>query len=165
MATRDPNLVGVGGWLLFFVIVLAVLSPLRLVVETAMLVGEDAELAAVFGESFDTIVRFEWALAALIIGVFWFLAWRLVKVHVWRSVQITIAGIWLMGPVAGLAEVAAIAMLADLPMAELSAGIGVALLQPTVFCIIWTAYLLKSVRVANTYAKPGHVRDVGEVFG
>ena len=165
MATRDPNLVGVGGWLLFFVIVLAVLSPLRLVVETAMLLAEEAELAAVFGESFDSVVRFEWALAALIIGVFWFLAWRLVKVHVWRSVQLTIAGIWLMGPVAGLAEVALIAAMVEVPAGDLSAGIGVALLQPTVFCIVWTAYLLKSERVANTYLKPGHVRDVGEVFG
>jgi len=165
MATRDPNLVGVGGWLLFFVIVLAVLSPLRLVVETAMLVGEDAEMAAVFGDSFDTIILFEWALAALIIGVFWFLAWRLVKVHVWRSVQIAIAGIWLMGPVAGLAEVALIATMIEVPAGDLSGVIFMALLQPTVFCIIWTAYLLKSERVANTYAKPGHVRDVGEVFG
>jgi len=35
----------------------------------------------------------------------------------------------------------------------------------TIFCLIWTAYLLRSERVANTYPRHAAAEEVAEVFG
>src|SRR5262245_51659737 len=95
MAYTDPDGAGVGGWLAFFVLVMAVFSPLGIVVTTAGALYGDAGIAQAFPDLWSTIQAFEWTLAALSIAGCWYIAWRLNKVQVWQTVRITIIGIWL----------------------------------------------------------------------
>src|ERR1700742_863008 len=95
MAYGDPDGGGVGGWLAFLVLVLAVLRPLAVLVSTASNLYGDPNVALAYGAAWPTIQGFEWLLTAAMIGTCWYLAWRLNYRLVWRTVPITIAGIWL----------------------------------------------------------------------
>ena len=94
MAYTDPDGAGVGGWLAFFVLVMAVFSPLAAIIMTASSLYGDGALAQLFPDRWGTIQLFEWAIAALGIGGCWYIAWRLNYVQVWRTVRITAFLAW-----------------------------------------------------------------------
>lgn len=165
MAYNDPGGAGVGGWLAFFVLAIAVLTPIGMVVSTA---------GALYGESnagfetmayWTTLQAFEWSLAAVTIAGCWFIAWRLLRVQVWRSVQITIAGIWILSLGSLIADFVGVSLITGIPFGMLAEGLGREIVRPLVFGAIWTAYFLRSRRVANTYPRDGDPNEVAEVFG
>ncbi len=163
MAYTDPDGAGVGGWLAFFMLVMAVFSPLAIAFTTATaLYGNDA-LAQTYPDRWTMIQTFEWTLATLTIAGCWYIAWRLNKVHVWRTVQITIIGMWLLSVGPLVAEVLGLSVLTGIPVANMFGAADPELARPFVFSLIWTAYFLRSERVANTY--PRHEAEVAEVFG
>ena len=159
----DDELRGVKGWLLTFVIIMAVISPVVsvIMVYVELYTGEAAFLPDI--PQVSQLRLFTWALVAVDAAIGWFAVYRLLAIHNWLSVQITIACVWI-GSVGlmiiGLFGVTTItgATVGDL-MAQ-GSGPG-AIIQPFIFGLIWTAYLLKSERVKNTYRG---VEDDVEVF-
>jgi hypothetical protein len=161
MAYDDSDLRGVGGWLAFFIIVLAILTPIRVVIATAGIYS-DPQIALAFGDRWWLAQAIELGLAAVNLLGAWYIAWRLNSVHVWQSVRIAIAGIWILAVPLTLVELIAVALLLGISVADIAAESAADLVRGLLFCLIWTAYLLKSRRVANTYGEDEG--EVGEVF-
>jgi hypothetical protein len=164
MGYGDRTLVGIGGWLAFFVIIMAVLTPLR----TAINIGEllsQPEDAAIFGDSWTLISRMEIALGVISVLGGWYLVWRLVKVEHWKTVRIVIAGIWILGVGLTAVELLAIAMIGGVAGEIVVSSGAFAMIQPVIFATIWTAYFLKSERVANTYLRDADPDELDQVFG
>jgi len=159
----DDELRGVKGWLLTFVIIIAVVSPLALIILIFRDIYGDPMIALAYGPLWGTIELFEWTHTAVVILGCWFIAWRLVYVHNWTSVRIAIAGIWLVAVGGALTELLGVSLITGIPFGDLlGASVGPELIRPLIFCGIWTAYLLKSQRVANTYRDAGEQAEVFE---
>ena len=124
MAYDDRALRGVGGWLAFFIVTLAIISSLRGLVD----------LWSLFTVGIPPALPDRWPLFRALgvaevlvsIGIGWFLAYRLV---------------------------AATAFLLKLPVDRMIAAGGLGLVQGVGYSLIWTLYLQHSRRVANTYAE------------
>ncbi len=148
----DDELRGVKGWLLTFVIIMAVVSPGWAAVRTyvELYTGD----AAFYGDTpiFSSLRTLAWATVGFAAVVGWFVAWRLVAIHNWMSVRIAIAGIWLasVGTIAiqYFGATTFVGIPGDL---LLSVAQPQDFIRPFIFGIVWTAYLLKSERVENTY--------------
>ena len=161
----DRALVGVGGWLAFFVIILAVLTPLRVLATLGMDLYSDPSVAAFYADNWGAIQAFEWAMALVTIGCSWFLAWRLMKVETWQTVRLVIGGIWLLSVGATIVELLGVSLIGGLPIDQMAAGLGFEMFRPIIFSALWTGYFLRSRRVANTYLREPEENDVAEIFG
>jgi hypothetical protein len=162
MAYGDPDGAGIGGWLAFFVLVMAVLTPLAMVFTTATALYGDSAIALAYPGAWGVIQTYEWSLAAIVIAGCWYIAWRLTKVQVWRTVQITIIGIWLLSVGSLFADLVGISLITGLPVSALAASVGAQIARPFVFGALWTGYFLRSKRVANTYRR--YETEVAEIF-
>jgi hypothetical protein len=160
----DRALVGVGGWLAFFVISLTVFTPLAMGAGTAANLYGDPATAVAYGDSWRALETFEWTLSALVVALAWYMAWRLMKVEVWRTVRIVIAGIWLIGVGSVVAEALGVWLVGGMSFDLAVGAIGPELIRPSIYGTIWTAYFLRSQRVANTYVKDADANDMAEVF-
>lgn len=160
----DDGLHGVGGWLGFFVVITAALTPLGAVATTAYWLYGDPSVGAAYGAKWADIQLFEWMLTALTVAAAWFIAYRLIRIRVWTSVRITIAGIWLTGLGAVLVDIAGISLIAGLPLAFLFEGVGPDIAPVVIVDMIWTGYFLRSRRVANTYGRDAAGEDAAAVF-
>src|SRR5205085_887296 len=91
----DDDLRGVKGWLLTFVIIIALVSPGLSALETwrELHSGATAEFSNI--PIFASIRILAWGTVAFAALVGWFVAWRLVAIHNWTSVRLAIGGIWL----------------------------------------------------------------------
>lgn len=158
MAYDDRALRGVGGWLAFFIVTLAIISPLRGLVD----------LWSLFTVGIPPALADRWPLFRAVgvaevlvsIGIGWFLAYRLVAVQNRSTLSIVIAGLWISSLAVNPLFFAATAFLLKLPVDRMIAAGGLGLLQGVGYSLIWTLYLQHSRRVANTYAED----DVGVVF-
>jgi hypothetical protein len=149
MAYRDEEISGMRGWLLFFFLTLAVIQPLLLIYRLLVSVGAASDVVISAGWS-AYIVAIRFLFIAILLAS-WLLAARLWFVRNWATVRIVIGVIWVLNLGAALFDgVAMITLLGvDTGSAlEVSAG---GLARGMVYCIVWTAYLLRSRRVANTY--------------
>ena len=140
--------VGMGGWLAVFVVTLGLNAAVSLVV--VGLLADD--LLKATGPMADPRMH-RYLIAAAALGLwrsagYAFLVWRLIGSRSRWTPRLAIAGIWLIGPGLWLAEGATLSR----------AAIG-----PFVYAAVWTAYLLRSDRVASTYAPRG--ADLAAVFG
>lgn len=161
----DGELRGIGGWLAFFLVVIGVFSPLRVAGTLWTNLYGDPSVAAAYGAAWPTLELAEWIIAGLTLAGCWFVVWRLYRVRNWTSVRIAIAGIWLLALGTIFVEMVAVAWIAGIPLDQLGAGLVAELVRPIIFCLVWTAYLLKSVRVANTYDRDGlGTGETAEVF-
>ncbi len=160
MAYDERALRGVGGWLALLIILLGILSPLRTVIEAINLwslepgqLGEDA-----------AILPFQLVETAVILvklaGSF-YVAWRLYAVHRPETVRIAIRGLWLLTIVLSLVEIILVTIVTGMSIGALLGRSILVLAQGLIFAGLWTAYLLRSRRVANTYT-PDH--DSADVF-
>lgn len=152
-ASDTRQLRGVGGWLLFFLLTFAVFTPIRTGIEVFVELGNagaDPDAAAGAWLWLGAYLIFTWAITA------WF-----VLVRRWSSVLLMIAVMW-------LETLFGIASLVFLPAYEGApadgALIGFQAVTAFVYPTIWTAYLLKSVRVANTYPRRPGDEDLPQVF-
>lgn len=164
MSYGDRTLVGVGGWLAFFVIGLAVLTPLAAVGTTAVNLYGDPAVASAYGDRWAALHAFEWAVVALIVALAWYMTWRLMKVEVWQTVRIVIGGIWTIGVGSVLVEALGVSLIGGLPIDQTVGAVGPELIRPVIYGAIWTAYFLKSERVANTYLRDADPDQLDEVF-
>lgn len=158
----DDDMRGVKGWLMTFVVIIALVSPgwAAVTVYRELYTGQAAYLPDV--PMIAQIKTFFWATVAIRAALGWFVAWRLIVVHNWLSVQIAIACIWLISVGGAICEYAGLTYITGLTFSDVMAEVGPrGIIQPLGFAIIWTAYLLKSERVKNTY-RGGE--DEAEVF-
>ena len=155
---------GVGGWLMFLVLVLGVFRPLAVLVSIYANLYADPNVALAYGPVWPAIQLFEWLLNAAMIAGCWYLVWRLNRRQVWRTVQLTIAGLWLVSLGYQLLDVAGISLIAGVAAERLIPFVIWPIAQSVIFCLLWTAYLLRSKRVANTYVRHGET-EISEVFG
>jgi hypothetical protein len=148
----DDELRGVKGWLLAFVIIIALVSPGLLALGVWRELDTDAAAELDNIPIFASIRTLTWATVAFAAVVGWFVAWRLVAIHNWTSVRLAIAGIWL-----GSVGTIVIHYIGATWLTGVSGDLFIATPEPQVFIrpfafgLVWTAYLLKSERVANTY--------------
>ena len=163
--SESGELVGIGGWLATFIVIMAVISPVRVLVTTWANLYGDPSVAAAYAETWRAIEAYEWTLATVVVAISWFLVWRLVKVRAWKTVKLVIAGIWALAIGLQLAEFLGVALIGRVSVELVLPALFPGVLQPIVFCTIWTAYLLRSERVANTYPRHGDAEQVAGVFG
>ena len=148
----QPELKGVGGWLLTFIVILSVISPIRILLETAKMLELDAQTEAQLGSSWQIYSLFSWVLAAATLALAWFLAYRLARVHTRASVRLVVRGLWVLafGPLL-LDLIVAWTLWPDVMATGLDATYFVGIFQAAVFATIWSLYLTKSKRVENTF--------------
>jgi hypothetical protein len=164
MADDDRELTGVGGWLAFLVAVLGIIRPITAVISTYMNLYGDPNVALAYGTAWPTILLFEWLLNGAMIAACWYLAWRLLFRPVPRTVPITIAGLWIVSVAYQLIDLTGVTWISGAPMVLLVPFMIRPLIQGIIFSTIWTLYLLKSERVANTYRRHDEAA-VAQVFG
>jgi hypothetical protein len=164
MAYSDPEGGGVGGWLAFLVLILAAFRPLALLFSTYTGLYGDPQVGLAYGAIWSSLQLFEWALTAATVAGCWYLAWRLNSRPVWRTVPIVIAGIWIVSLGYQLVETLGITMIANVPLDLLFGAVVPEMVRSVIFSLLWTAYLLRSKRVANTYLRHDEA-EVAEVFG
>lgn len=155
MAYDDRALRGVGGWLALFIVVITIVSPvlgvLRLIFDPVARIASNAPIAPLADWVWLTPW---WALAAIIVGTTlgqWFIAWRLVRIRRWTSVRTAVVGLWLLAGFDFIMRAAVSSAAFFMPLATVLAETGFGQVRPFVFSAIWTAYLLLSRRVRNTY--------------
>jgi hypothetical protein len=164
MSNGDGELRGIGGWLAFFLVVMGVFSPIRVVATMWTNLYQDPQVAAAYGPAWPTLELVEWIIAGLTIAGCWLVVGRMILVKNWTSVRIMILGIWVLAIGTTFVELIAVSWIAGIPFEQLSAGVVMELARPVFFCLIWTGYLMKSERVANTYNRDGLDQEVAEVF-
>ena len=148
----NDELKGVAGWLLVFVIIMAVIAPAwsAITVYRELHTGQAVYLAGT--PLMDQLRNFAWILVATDAVIGWIAVWRLVTIHNWLSVQIAIACVWIGSVGLAIAEYAGLTSITGLSFGDVIAETGPrGIIQPFGFALIWTAYLLKSQRVENTY--------------
>ena len=161
MAFADPDSegagtgtgTGIGGWLAFFMLVLAVFRPLTVLISTYTNLYGDPNVALAYGAAWRSVHPFEWLLAATLT----------VGCGIWlgglpdtglADHAASIAGIWAVSLGAQLIEAAGIVLIGNMPL-DLVIGVVAPMLgRGLVFGVVWTAYLLRSDRVAGTYPTP-----------
>ena len=154
---------GIGGWLAFFMIVMALISPVRALVDMLGLYADPA-IAVGYGESWRVIEIAEWTLFGLVIAGSWYLVWRLSSMRTWKTVRIVVAGIWLLSVGGVLAELVLVTAVTGLPVGSLLQEMGFDAARPILFSAVWTAYFLVSKRVANTYSRHPDEDELANVF-
>lgn len=146
----DQEPIGIGGWLLFFILTRIVLGPpwnaLRMTHRWNEIKEQVPDFAATY--EFSLLQSISWstfAVGTAISVTSGLLLWR------WksrRSVTIAIYALWMAGPALAIVSYV-IALLVTDTHPELSDLAIFAL--PLASAVFWTAYLVKSKRVRNTY--------------
>ena len=158
VVAKSAQLTGVGGWLGLLIAGLIVLGPLRSVTSTINNISnaESANSALLTNQlwlNYKAAVWVIWGIATTVsIGA----GYCLYRIHLPSSVRFAIISLWVIGPGALIADSAALYLAIFRPLNRpLDSGelLGM-LVGSLVVSGIWTAYLLKSVRVKNTYRSP-----------
>ena len=147
---------GVGGWLAFLIIILTILSPIA---NIGMLAKEfhDIEAENPIMLHISAYVQYKWfswglvLIASAVSVVAGYLLW---KKHEWKSVRLAIGALWIIGPfsivLAGLYFYMSFGT--EMLNGFIKDTLGT-FVKSLFWSIVWTAYLLKSKRVGNTYTK------------
>ena len=142
---NDTQLRGIGGWLFFFLLTFAVFTPLRATVEA---------LVEIRGSADPDVVTATW----ILLGAYLVFTWA---VTAWFVLVRKPSSVWLVIVVMWVEALGGAALLILDGAADFAAmGAVTAFVYPGV----WTAYLLKSQRVANTYRRGPSVDDAEETF-
>jgi hypothetical protein len=128
-------------------------------------ISGDPDVEAVFGESWGIVQGLGWGLTALSVLGAWFLVWRLMKVESWQTVRIVIAGIWILGLGISALDILLAAWFSGFRIIDVAAATAQDLIRSLIFAVVWTAYFLRSERVANTYLREPDEEDLQQVFG
>jgi len=156
MAYDKRALVGVGGWLAFFIITLclnAIATPLS-ALQVSAIPGTTR-----FGSGWTAYLALVWALSAAKLAGFAYMAWRLNARQNASTPRIVIRGLWIVAVVPALVDALGGTALLGLSANDAGRVMGSEVFRPGVYAAVWTAYLLRSERVANTYADTDNEAD------
>lgn len=163
---RDGELHGIGGWLAFFLLTLGVITPIGTLISAAA-TADTSQMDPALLDRWPRVVAAEWALSGLTAALCWFSVYRFLKVRNWQTVRIGVATLLLMAFVAILVEPVLVSILLGVDTGAIYQNMGGQLARPIGYVTIWTAYLLRSTRVANTYPRDPLADDaqaLGEIF-
>ncbi|MEO8373816.1 MAG: DUF2569 family protein [Sphingomonas bacterium] len=164
MAYDSRALTGVHGWLAFFIVSLGIFSPLATLIGISTDLYGDPATPVAYGTSWPLAQGAEWAVAALTILACWYLCWRLLTIQVWKTIRIVIPSLWAITFLPQTILILLIGALLPIPFEKLLALWGGQLIRPTIYATIWTAYFLRSERVANTYERYPDDNELADVF-
>lgn len=154
---------GVGGWLAFFLVTLGIFTPLATIIGVAVALNDPAA-AAVLGPAWTSLRNGEIVLTVLTVGLCWFACWRFLSVFNWTTVKIGIATLWSLVALSVIGEPLVVSMVTGIDLGLLMREMGFDLIRPFFYGTIWTLYLLKSMRVRNTYSGEAVREEMAEVF-
>jgi hypothetical protein len=163
---QAKQLEGIGGWLAFFLVTLGVITPISVLVTTGI-TTTSTDVDPGFLSVWPRVVVMEWILAGITALACWFALYRFLRVRTWQTVRIGIAVLVLITAIAIFVEPLLAAALLGVSFGQIFQATGSELVRPIIYCGIWTAYLLRSDRVANTYRLAPLERDaeaLSEVF-
>ena len=162
MAYDRRSLTGIGGWLAFFIITLGLSALASLLLAAMAAVALFGGATAPLGGSAYAVVLL--LLALVRTGGYAFLVWLMN----WRQVDTTprrvIIGLWVLALGLACIDVTAALLLTEVDARSLGYALGVDLVRPLIYAAVWTAYLLRSERVANTYTADDPDRQLATVF-
>lgn len=162
--TESTELKGVAGWLLLFVIILAVISPIRILIETGTILEIPSYVATQLGTRWKIYEAFTWVTSIVTIAAMFYFAYRLVKVQTRSTVRLVIRGIWVLAIAPLILDFIVAGILWPDNIAQgFDAAYFKAVFQSLFFATIWSLYLAKSRRVANTYVDG--TSDAERIFG
>lgn len=150
---EQRELRGVGGWLGFLVFILAITTPIQILIETKAAVTHAAIMAQLLGPNVPTYVQFSWALAAASVVGAIYLAYRLVAVHRRSTVGIVIVGLWCLYLLPAAIDAVVTWLLFPKTAGSMLLDALGSSAKGVIWATIWTTYLKASKRVANTYGK------------
>lgn len=150
----EPYLKGVGGWLELLIVGLIVVGPWlgfgRMTDEYAS--AEKQLPSLVTHAAWIQYKQLSWCVFALTAALSITAGYRLWKVHSIDSVRFAVPSLWLAGPGGQvLYFVAAVMSLGMEPAPGMLSALVGSIVASTIAAAIWTAYLLRSQRVRNTY--------------
>lgn len=163
MANDNGELHGIGGWLAFFLVTFGLVTPVATFLSVVALVG-DTQVAANFGPAWDQLVVLEWGIVGVTVAATWFAVWQFFTVHHWRTVRLAVGVLWLLAALALVVEPLGVSLLTGATFGDVFSGAATEFVRPLIYSSLWTAYLLKSERVANTYPPTDTDHEVVEVF-
>lgn len=157
----DDELRGVGGWLAFFLVTLGIFTPGFIVITTLTgFADRDWQIAA---QMFPMLPVVDYICSAVTIALCWFAVYRFLRVYNWNTVRIGIATLWAVVFINVVVSSFAVTSITGVPFSLLMEQAGPALfIRPLVYAGVWTAFLLNSVRVRNTYGQ--NDEETAEVF-
>jgi hypothetical protein len=159
MAVGDSKR-GIGGWLLFFLVTLGIFNPaLRLF---ALIGLASIRPAPPLTARWPMVLVSEGLLGILGILGCLYLCWRMLHVFEWESVRRTVIGLWLLNPGVVVLDTLMTPAILQVSFANYLSLAAVSVIRSLIYAGLWSAYLLRSKRVANTYVRPGH--DIAIVF-
>jgi hypothetical protein len=152
-----PALEGVEGWLGFLAISLVFLGPVITLAMTAFAISDlkSSYASAVDTTQFRSLEAAVWVATLAYCAISIFAGYRLFKHRVPSTIPIVIVCMWIAGPLIGI-----LAM--TLFEGDVSAGSDLA--RSFITTGGWTAYLLLSKRVKNTYRSPAPDPSLVETF-
>ena len=148
----QPELKGVGGWLLTFVIILSVLSPIRNILGTYNALAVSTEIETQLGTNWQIYNAFTWMLCIASVAAMLYFAYRLVWVQNRSTVRLVAWGLWVIVLGRSILDFIVTGVLWPESITEgYDATYLTPIAQSLIFATIWSLYLTKSRRVANTY--------------
>ena len=168
MTREIKPLHGVGGWLALFIFITMVVS---FVLGSGSLYGELANATdkypdLKFDKNFQAMSRAYWYAFWFFYAIRFIYGYRLWKIHTWSSVSFAIKAMWFCAIAMPITDIAiASAFSPNLPSGVVAEWLG-STIGSALVTAFWTAYLLRSRRVRNTYPKtfvPGDQIEVAAV--
>ena len=163
MAFRDGP-TGIGGWLAFYLVTLGIISPLATGINLYANLYGDPATGQFYGESWPALQVTTLAVNFLLLAAVFYTVWRFFFRRNWKTVRTAIALMWTMAVLAPLLEVAIVAVLSGVGPGALISIMLADLVKPMIYALIWTLYLLRSTRVANTYPRQEPDEELATVF-
>ena len=161
IAYTDPALKGVGGWLLLLIVMLGLYTPLM---GFRNLYYDFIVSARIFPvlESNPAWVQYRtavWIIFAVLCLFCFAAGYALWRIHKPASVQFAIGVIWLVGPFVPVVYAATAAAIFNFGFSQAIKPFYIGIAATAIQSAIWTGYLLKSVRVRNTYYPGNRLKD------
>jgi hypothetical protein len=152
---KNPHISGIGGWLGLLVIGLMILGPLlgasKLSHGFSDTLKQFPQLAN--NAPLENYKQVSWLIFAVSASVSFAAGYRLWKIHFPKSVRFAVLALWLAGPLSNVLY--AISAIAIFGSSNVRGDAIVQIIMVTILSVIaagiWTAYLMRSVRVRNTY--------------
>lgn len=141
-----------GGWLMLLVALLVV-AALAMATRIPTYFGALPTMEGYYGERWPWLQAIFTTSALIMVLGNLYLCFRLTGCFEWRTVRIVIAGLWIIFCGRVIFSSVATALVGGIDVLTMIRSSATGWAVNIAFAVIWTAYLLRSKRVAGTYPK------------
>ncbi len=154
---EEKHLYGVGGWLALLAVALTILAPLLILGGTGSEIGDVERSNPSIAENASWQGAKSALLSISVVTALFsmYAGYRLWRQFVWTSVLIAITALWVNNLVRPLLSGVALVWIMEINSSEVGGEILTTIVKGSFIAGIWTAYLLMSERVSNTYVRLG----------